>query len=86
MIGQGKRANIVHLIDFGLSKRYISPNTGKHIPCVQKNGCVGTIKYLSQATHQGFEHSRRDDLEALGNIIIYFINKGKLPWSGFTHP
>ena len=37
----------IHLIDFGLSKRYISPNTGKHIPLAQKQGCVGTIRYLS---------------------------------------
>lgn len=32
LIGQNKKANIIHLIDYGLSKRYISPNTGRHIP------------------------------------------------------
>jgi serine/threonine protein kinase len=31
MIGQGKKAGIVHLIDFGLAKRYIDPNSGLHI-------------------------------------------------------
>ena len=77
---------MIHLIDFGLSKRYISPSSGKHIPVVQRNGCVGTIKFLSQNTHMGFEHSRRDDLESLGNILVFFMNKGKLPWSVFAHP
>lgn len=51
LIGQGKKANIIHLIDFGLSKRYVSPNSGKHIPISQKNGCIGTIRFLSQNAH-----------------------------------
>ncbi len=86
LIGQGKKANIVHLIDFGLSKRFISPCTGKHVPLTQKNGCVGTIRFLSQNAHSGFEHARRDDMESLGLILIYFMQKGKLPWSSVPHP
>jgi hypothetical protein len=38
------------------------------------------VKYLSLNTHLGAEHGRRDDLEALCNIIIYFFNQGKIAW------
>jgi serine/threonine protein kinase len=86
LIGQGKKDKIIHMIDYGLSKRYISPNTGKHIPISQKAGCIGTLRYISLNAHLGFEHSRRDDLESIGNILIYFLCKGKLPWSDFQHP
>jgi serine/threonine protein kinase len=79
MIGTGKKACIIHLIDFGLVKRYICPNTGIHIPNTPDKGVYGTSRFLSKNAHLGYEQCRADDLIAFGHVLIYLIY-GKLLW------
>ena len=84
-LGGDKGASTVFCIDFGLSKRYRHPHTLQHIPYKEGRSLTGTPRYASVANHRGIETSRRDDLESIGYILVYFL-LGKLPWQGLKLP
>ena len=79
VMGLNHNSNKVYLIDFGLAKKYRSIKTLIQYPLTMKKKFTGTARYASINALKGYEHSRRDELESLGYIFVYFL-KGKLPW------
>ncbi len=80
-MGLAENTHILHLIDFGLSKKFRDAKTHQHIPYKENKNLTGTARYASINAHLGIEQSRRDDLEAIGYVLLYFV-QGYLPWQG----
>ncbi|KAM0271400.1 hypothetical protein ACHAQH_009105 [Verticillium albo-atrum] len=79
--GGKEQPNDIRVIDLATVKQYRRGDTKKHIEYGEGRQLTGTVRYISVNTHLGREQSRRDDLEALCHVLLYFI-KGKLPWQG----
>jgi len=84
-------AHRVYVIDFGLAKQYVfrgEDDKKCHIPLrnprkIPKANLTGTVRYASVHAHYG-DQGRRDDLESFGNVMMYFLKGGWLPWMGVT--
>ena len=72
--------NLIYIIDFGMSGKFRSSRTGKHIKFQKLQKINGTIRYMSINCCEGCEYSRRDDLESLGYMLIGLV-KSDLPWN-----
>ena len=83
LMGIGRHCNKVFIIDFGLAKKYRSKDGTGHIPYREDKDLIGTARYASINSHLGIEQSRRDDVESLGYVFVYF-NRGVLPWMGLA--
>ncbi len=62
-----------------MAKKYRDSKTGSHIPYRDNKNLTGTARYASLNTHLGIEQGRRDDIEGIANVLLYFV-RGNLPW------
>ena len=81
VIGRGVKKKYIYILDFGLAKKYRSSRTLEHYPVYKSKNLVGTARYASINALNGLTQSRRDDLEAIGYVLMYFL-RGRLPWQG----
>lgn len=70
----------IYIADFGLAMPWKMEND-EHIPFEENQPSVGTLRYETINSHKHYSTSRRDELESIGHVLIYFM-KGKLPWQG----
>ena len=77
-----KTDNKIYIIDFGFCKSYLINN--KHMSEKRSNNLIGSNTYASINAHNYIELSRRDDLESLGYMLIYFY-LGTLPWQTISN-
>ena len=55
LIGDGRKEEVIHLIDFGLAKRFRDPKTGNHISFKRDKGTIGTSRVASLNAAKGNE-------------------------------
>ena len=81
VMGLHKKNAVLYLLDFGLAKKYRSSRTLVQYPYIKKKKLTGTARYASIHALEEMEQSRRDDMESIGYVIMYFL-RGNLPWQG----
>jgi casein kinase I family protein HRR25 len=79
VMGLNENNAYLYIIDFGLSKKYRSSKTLLQYPLIKRKKLVGTARYASIHALEEYEQSRRDDLESVSYVLLYFL-KGCLPW------
>ncbi|CAJ1453643.1 unnamed protein product [Effrenium voratum] len=77
LIGLGEQHNVIHLIDFGLSKKR------RDAQRKESKSLTGTARYASVRAHHGADQGFGDDLESMAYVLLYFFH-GRLPWQGLN--
>lgn len=79
LIGIGKKSHKIYTVDFALAKLYKDPKTCEHVSYEDNKKLIGCARFASLNAQRGISQTRRDDLESIGYILLYFL-KGNLPW------
>lgn len=77
LLGIKENSKQLFIIDFGFCKTFLSEDT--HVPMKKTSSLIGSLTYASLNAHDFIDLSRRDDIESLGYMLIYFF-LGELEW------
>ena len=80
LFGLHDKKTQLYIIDFGFCRTFINNDTNTHIPMTKLCNLIGSQTYASINAHNYMELSRRDDLESLFYMLIYFVRKQNLEW------
>lgn len=85
MFGKDGEIGKIYLVDYGISKIYRDSNN-KHMyfkrienylklyrSFKENKPFIGTTRYASLAAHKGYELGRKDDLESMMYVLLFFI-------------
>lgn len=75
LVGLGKKLQQIYTIDYAFATPYLDTTLNRPRPNTvsTSDNFVGTLKFCSLNVLKGNRHSRRDDLESLGLMLIYFL-------------
>ena len=77
-LGRGSQADKLYVNDLMQSASYIKK--GSHVPKELAKQRVPIHQFMSYNRLAGYEPSRRDDVESVILLLVYF-RRGKLPWT-----
>ena len=83
LFGRNELGKQLFIIDFGFCKTFMNQSTQRHNIIKKTNSLVGSLTYASLNAHDFIDLSRRDDLESIGYMLIYFF-LGELEWQKVT--
>ena len=81
LLGLNSKSKQIYIIDFGFCKTFLNDN--KHIEIKKTKNLIGSNNFASVKAHEFNELSRRDDLESLGYMLVYFYI-GELMWKDYS--
>lgn len=79
--GPARDGRGLRCIDFGMSRRWLDPESGTVVPPTPRRGVIGTVRFASVSNQLACPVGPRDDLESLGYMLVY-LTRGALPWCG----
>jgi len=82
LLGLKNKNKQIYIIDFGFCKTFL--NNNKHIDMKKTSSLIGSNNFASINAHEFNELSRRDDLESLGYMLVYFYI-GNLMWKDYSN-
>jgi len=82
LLGLKNKNKQIYIIDFGFCKTFL--NNNKHIDMKKTSSLIGSNNFASINAHEFNELSRRDDLESLGYMLVYFY-LGNLMWKDYSN-